>query len=54
MTYREAKKLHNEDVVTVCRTGEYRAVIETQDVPDIKIVSIMLDDGNWYSHREVR
>lgn len=55
MTFRNAKRLHNEDEVTVKRTGEVLWVLDAwvpEDNP--KVVLIECDDGNTYTHREVR
>lgn len=55
MTFRNAKKLHNEDEVTIKTTGETLWVLNAW-VPDdnSKVVLIECDDGNTYHHTEVR
>ena len=52
MTYREAKKLHNEDEVTLKETGEVMTVVETTITE--KTVYVMCDDGNQYLHKEIK
>lgn len=54
MQYRYAKKLHNEDEVTIKKTGEIRTVIETVDYFKEKFVLITLNDGNTYHHTEIK
>lgn len=54
MQYRYAKTLHNEDEVTIKKTGEIRRVVEVQVFPDEKSVNITLDDGNEYIHTEIK
>lgn len=52
MTYRDAKRLHNEDEVTLKNTGEVMKVVETTITE--KMVYVMLEDGNEYSHKEIK
>lgn len=54
MRYADALKLHSGDEVTVKRSKEIMRVIETEVVPEIKGISIMLEDGNWYGYKEIR
>ena len=52
MTFANAKKLHNEDEVTIKETGVILTVISTE-VKE-KTVTILCDDGNEYHHREIK
>lgn len=52
MKLKDAMKLHNEDEVIVKRTGEILHVVESH--LNQKIVYLLLDDGEWYDHKEVR
>ena len=61
MKLRNALKLHNEDEVTIKKTGEIMQIVETEVIPKMntekftpRYVNIMLNDGNWYNHKEVR
>ena len=59
MKYEHARNLHNEDQVIVRKTGQVLMVVETRLVAPEKTagqapsVQVMLDDGNWYHHREI-
>ena len=59
MRYDDARRLHNEDQVIVRKTGQVLMVVETRLVAPEKTaglapaVQVMLDDGNWYHHREI-
>lgn len=56
MKLQYAKKLHKGDEVIVKKTGDVQMVVETachlEETP--KHVDIYLEDGNWYSHKEVK
>jgi len=52
MTYRQAKKLHNGDEVTIKESDRVMTVVSTE-IHD-KAVIIMVDDGNMYHHRDVK
>ena len=60
MKLRDALKLHNEDEVIIKKTGEVRRVISVCDIPkeltnnNKPSADILLDDGNWYEHTEVK
>ena len=54
MTYRAAKKLHNEDEVIRKSDGCPLYVVSTEHHPDEKAVFIFCDDGDCYHHKEVR
>ena len=60
MRLREAKKLHNEDEVTVKKTGQTMQVVEIEYIEpeqtsnNIAGLSVMLEDGNWYGYKEIR
>ena len=60
MKLRDALKLHNEDEVTIKRSGTVHRVIKVCDIPKEMTnnfkpaVDILLDDGNWYEHRELK
>ena len=51
MRYKDAKKLHNEDEVTLKRTGEVLVVVETE--VQEKDVFIRCDDGVMYHHTAI-
>lgn len=53
MRYNEAKKYHNEDEVMVKETGEVQRILQVEILEKPKIVSFLLQDGNWYGHTEV-
>ena len=53
MLFKHAKRLHNEDEVTIKKTGRIMQVVETKVDHDTKQVEIMCEDGNWYNHKEV-
>lgn len=59
MRYDDARRLHNEDQVIVRKTKQVLMVVETRLVAPEKTaglapaVQVMLDDGNWYHHREI-
>lgn len=55
MRFRDAKRLHNEDEVIVKETGRVACVLNAW-VPDEspKVVLIECDDGNTYTHSELR
>jgi len=59
MRYEHARNLHNEDQVIVRKTGQVLMVVETRQIAPEKTagtapaVQVMLDDGNWYHHREI-
>jgi len=55
MRFTDAKRLQNEDEVTIKKTGEVLWVLGAW-IPDDnpKVVLIECDDGNTYTHREVR
>lgn len=54
MTYRFAKTLHNEDEVTVKKTGVVLRVVEVEVFKDPRAVTILCDDGERYSHLELK
>ena len=57
MKLKEAIELHNEDEVIVKKTGCAMYVIETEaeyENGKIKRINIMLEDGNWYGHKEIK
>lgn len=57
MTFRNAKKLHNEDEVTIKRTGRVVRILNAYVIDDplfTKAVVIEADDGHTYTHTEVR
>ena len=55
MKYKYAIKLHNEDCVTVKKTKAYMRVIQVRWYPGAspKYAEVMLEDGNWYHHKEI-
>lgn len=52
MRYRNAKKLHNGDEVSVKKTGLVQQVL-TVERPDEKTILVYCDDGCTYHHREI-
>ena len=54
MKYNDAIKLHNEDEVIVKETDEVMNVVEIEVYPSVKKVDVMLTDGNWYNHKDIR
>lgn len=55
MTFNNAKKLHNEDEVTIKETGEHVYVLDVYVNPDNpKQVLIGCDDGNTYTHNDIK
>lgn len=60
MTLKDAKKLHNGDEVMLKKTREVMTVVDVEYVPkeqttnNIAGLSVLLSDGNWYGHKEIR
>ena len=60
MKLADALKLHNQDYVTVKKTGKTSRVIEIEVTPkehttnNMTCVDLLLDDGNWYGYKEVK
>lgn len=54
MTFRNARKLHNEDEVTVKKTNIVLTVLDTYIDESGKYVLVECDDGNTYYHDEIR
>ena len=60
MRVRDALKLHNEDEVTVKRTDTVLRVVRAEPIPkeftknNKSCVDVLLEDGNWYEHREIK
>lgn len=58
MKVQNAYKLHNEDEVKVKKTKEILRVVKTEVVFKDKTkeperVYILLEDGNWYNHKDI-
>ena len=59
MKLRDALKLHNEDEVSVKKTKQVMRVVKIKVTPkehttnNMNCVDIMLEDGNWYGHKEI-
>ena len=53
MRYKVAKKLHDEDEVTVKKTNVVLRVMG-DIIPHTKDVYVPCDDGNTYHHTELR
>lgn len=51
MKFSVARKLHNEDEITIKKTGQILRVVEVQ--VEEKACFILCDDGNQYHHMEV-
>lgn len=54
MTFNNAKKLHNEDEVTIKETGEVMTVLQAYSSENGKRIILECDDGNVYYNDEVR
>lgn len=54
MTFNNAKKLHNEDEVTIKATNQVVTVLQAYLSENGKHVIIECDDGNTYYHDEVK
>ena len=58
MEIRKALKLQNEDEVIIKKSKEAMRIIETKTITDetgrITKVIVMLEDGNWYNHKEIK
>ena len=59
MKRRDAMKLHNEDEVIVKKTGLVLRVIESywhllDKHGNPRVINLLLDDGLWYTHKEVK
>jgi len=55
----DAMKLHNEDEVIVKKTGQVLRVIKAWGLNLDKhrnpsVIALLLDDGIWYTHKEVK
>ena len=55
MTFRDAKKLHNEDEVTVKSTKQIVTVLQVYLYleKDKRYIMLECDDGNTYYHDEI-
>lgn len=53
MKFKDAKKLHHEDEVLIKKTGEILTVIEVKHEQP-KQVNVLLSDGLWYSHKDIK
>lgn len=55
MTFKAAKKLHNEDEVTIKETNTVLYVLDAYVNPsNPKQILIECDDGNTYTHKDVK
>ena len=54
MKFRDAKKLHNEDEVTVKETNEVVTVLQAYQSENGKHITVECDDGNTYYNDEIR
>ena len=54
MTFNIAKKLHNEDEVTVKETGDVVTVLQAFSSENGKYIIIECSDGNTYYHDEIK
>lgn len=52
MTYKNARKLHNEDEIIVKETGESLYVISTEI--NEKNVIIFCNNGEYYYHKDIK
>ena len=53
MRWTDAARLYNEDKVVVKETKEVMSVINIDIDKENHNVEVMLDDGNWYNHRDI-
>lgn len=54
MTFNNAKRLHNEDEVTIKETGEVVTILRAYPSENGKYMVIECDDGNMYYNDEVK
>ena len=54
MKFRDAKRLHNEDEVTVKETNEVVTVLQSYQSENGKHIIVECDDGNTYYNDEIR
>lgn len=54
MTFNDAKKLHNEDEVTVKETGDVVTVLRAFSSENGEYIIIECSDGNTYYHDEIK
>ena len=54
MKLKDAKKLHRGDEVIVKQNGRIMQVVETETSDDMRNVDVMLEDGVWYGHKEIK
>lgn len=54
MTFNNAKRLRNEDEVTIKETGEIVTVLQAYSSENGKYIILECDDGNTYYNDEVR
>lgn len=59
MKKQDALKLHNGDEVIVKKNKQVMRVVEIEVTPkehttnNMTCIDIMLEDGNWYGHKEI-
>jgi len=54
MTFNNAKRLRNEDEVTIKETGEIVTVLQAYSSENGKYIILECDDGNTYYNDEIR
>lgn len=59
MKLKDARKLHNEDEVTIKKTGQVLRVMDSfapllDAFGKPKIILFLLTDGNYYNHKEIK
>ena len=54
MKFRDAKRLHNEDEVTIKETNEVVTVLQSYQSENGKHIIVECDDGNTYYNDEIR
>ena len=54
MNFRDAKRLHNEDEVTIKETNEVVTVLQSYQSENGKYIIVECDDGNTYYNDEIR
>ena len=59
MKLTDAMKLHTGDEVMIKSTGEFEYVVEVEKISPkessngVGFVNVMIDNGEWYGHKEI-
>ncbi len=54
MRWNDASKLHKWDIVTVKANNVDMEVVEVEVITSMHKVNVLLLDGNWYDHRDLK